>query len=101
MPKKQKNTNKPHKNTNKPHVPQTITVLTNLGRYIEIPTNSVPNAVRRGIIDDYIHIEAPDVVCKQKQENSNQMCIEKNIVVSGSSMKAIRMLKEINRNISL
>jgi len=87
MPKKQKN-------TNKPFVPQTITVLTNLGRYIEIPANSVPSAVRRGIIDDYIHIEAPDVVSKQKNENSNT-------VVSGSSIKAIKMLKEINGNKSL
>ncbi len=87
MPKKQKN-------TNKPIVPQTITVLTNLGRYIEIPVNSVPSAVRKGIIDDYIHIEAPDVVSKQKNENSNT-------VVSGSSMKAIKLLKEINGNKSL
>ena len=87
-----------HKNTNKPQVPQTITVLTNLGRYIEIPANSVPSAVRRGIIDDYIHIEDSNVASKQKQDNSN---IEKNIVVSGSSMKAIKMLKEINGNKSL
>jgi len=98
MPKKQKNTNKTQKNTIKPYTPPTITVLTNLGRYIEIPADSVPSAVRRGIIDDYIHMEAPSIVCKQKNENSN---IEKNIVVSGSSMKAIKMLKEINGNKSL
>ena len=91
MPKKQKN-------TYKPQVVQTITVLTNLGRYIEIPTNSVPSAVRRGIIDDYIHIEDSNVVSKQIQEDSNNMCVEKNVVVSGSSMKAIKMLKEINGN---
>ena len=95
MPRKHKNTNKTHFNTNKPYVPPTITVLTNLGRYIEIPAYSVPSAIRLGIIDDYIHMETPNLVCKQTEENSN---IEKNIVVSGSSMKAIKMLKEINGN---
>jgi hypothetical protein len=98
MPRKHKNTNKSQKNINKTQLPQTITVLTNLGRYIEIPAHSVPNAVRRGIIDDYIHIEDSNVASKEKQDNSN---IEKNILVSGSSMKAIKMLKEINGNKSL
>lgn len=85
-----------HKNTNKTQVPPTITVLTNLGRYIEIPTHSVPSAIRLGIIDDYIHMEASNGVCKETEENSNKMGVKKNIVVSGSSMKAIKMLKQIN-----
>ena len=97
MPNKQKNTNK-QKNNKNPYVPPTITVLTNLGRYIEIPANSVPSAIRRGIIDDYIHMEHQAVVSKEKNENSNigKTISENTIVVSGSSMKAIKMLKEIN-----
>ena len=67
-----------------------------LQRFVHDYMQGIPDVINpQGIIDDYIHMETPNVACKQTEENSN---IEKNIVVSGSSMKAIKMLKEINGN---
>jgi hypothetical protein len=82
------------KKNNKIKPIEMITVFTNLGRYIEVPKNSVKSAVQRGIIDDYIHIENNH---DDKENLKKTKQIESELCIGGSALKCIKMLKQ-NKN---
>lgn len=86
------------KKNNKIQPIQMITVFTNLGRYIEVPKNSVKSAVQRDIIDDYIHIEHTydnkENLKKPKDNDDDPIEIDSEIYIGGSAIKCIKMLKQ-------
>ena len=83
---------------------QMITVLTNLGRYIQVPKNSVKSATQKGIIDDYVHIEKQDEnkenLNKSKNMNGDPIEINSEIYIGGSAVKCIKMLKQSKKELS-